>query len=166
MSQLQTLMILGCLFPDPHNNRILQSLIHTVMAALLIVGIRNLRVDFRNLPVDFHSLLQCRFLLPEERVKGTGLSPEVTILSRLALRIIREKDFLVPEEKGTGLAINGQAISNREHLSVMDGCKITHMDLETLVFLRTYMAFKILITSLTDLLRTPLLLTILVKTQL
>tara|TARA_R110002072_G_scaffold125912_1_gene262288 strand:+ start:250 stop:687 length:438 start_codon:yes stop_codon:yes gene_type:complete len=124
------------------------------MAALMIVGIRNL-------PVDFHSLLQCRripclpqcrFLLPEERVKGTRLSPEVTILSRLALRIIREKDFLVPEEKETGLAINSQAISNREHLSVMDVCKITHIDLGTLAFLRIYMIFKILIISLISLL--------------
>ena len=57
------------------------------------------------------------------------------------------------------MAINGQAINNQECHMVMGRCKITHIDLGTLVFLRIYMAFKILITNLISLLRTPLLLT-------
>jgi hypothetical protein len=38
---------------------------------------------------------------------------------------------------------------------VMGRCKITHIDLGTLVFLRIYMAFKILITNLISLLTIP-----------
>lgn len=151
-------------------SRILQSLIHTVMAALLIVGFRNLRVgfhnrhaidsrshnlraDFQDLPVDFHSLLQCRFLLPEERVKGTGLNPEVIILSRLALRIIREKDSPVRVGKAIDLVISSQ-----ERLLVTDKFKICRIGLEAQGFLKIFTDFKILIILLINLLRTPLIL--------
>tara|TARA_R110000787_G_scaffold115585_1_gene225568 strand:+ start:400 stop:1038 length:639 start_codon:yes stop_codon:yes gene_type:complete len=120
-----------------------------------LTGIINLGcvrgINFHRIPC----LLQCRFLPPEERVKGTVLSPEVTTLSRLALQIIREEVSPVPEEKETGLAINGQAINNQERHMVMGRCKITHIDLGTLVFLRIYMAFKILITNLISLLTIP-----------
>jgi hypothetical protein len=144
------------------------------MAALLIVGFRNLRVGFHNrhaidsrshnlradfqdlpvdLPVDFRNLLQCRFLLPEERVKGIGLSPEVTILSRLALRIIREKDSPVRVGKAIDLVIISQ-----ERLLVTDKFKICRIGLEAQGFLKIFTDFKILIILLINLLRTPLIL--------
>ena len=117
----------------------------------------NLRADFQDLPVDlpvdFRNLLQCRFLLPEERVKGIGLSPEVTILSRLALRIIREKDSPVRVGKAIDLVIISQ-----ERLLVTDKFKICRIGLEAQGFLKIFTDFKILIILLINLLRTPLIL--------